>query len=152
MSSLVDCPHCRTRVLPMAGRRCPACRKDVDSPPPEPTPEQVAQAVYGDAARQMLRGVAPSEIQARLARRRLDTETAATVVDDLKRIKAGARRSSGRRNMICGALLCVGGVAATVGTYQAAVARGGGIYLVARGPILFGGVQFVRGLIQSLEE
>jgi hypothetical protein len=39
MSVLVNCPHCSTRVLPLAGRICPACRKNVDSPPePKPIP------------------------------------------------------------------------------------------------------------------
>jgi hypothetical protein len=31
MSALVNCPRCSTRVLPMARRLCPACRKNVDS-------------------------------------------------------------------------------------------------------------------------
>jgi len=33
MTSLVNCPHCSTRVLPMPGRICPACRRNVDTPP-----------------------------------------------------------------------------------------------------------------------
>ncbi len=152
MSILVDCPHCSTRVLPMAGRVCPACRKNLDAPPEiSPTPEQAEEDVYGAAAEQMREGVAPSDILQTLTERGLDADAAATVVGDLEQARAMARKESARKNMLHGALWCIGGVAVTVLTYQAA-APAGGRYVVAWGAIVFGGIQFLRGLMQSAGE
>lgn len=134
----------------MAGRLCPSCRKNVNSPPdPEPKPEQVVEAAYGFAAEQMRQGVAPSQVQKILIERELDAESAANVVGDLKRSQAEAWRQAGQRNMIIGTLWCFGGIALTTVTYQAAAGAGGGKYVVAWGAILFGGIQFLRGFFQS---
>ena len=62
MSSLVDCGHGSTRVLPMAGRVCPACRGNVDaapaprsaSEPPWETAHEFA-AEHADRAAERLR-------------------------------------------------------------------------------------------------
>ena len=55
----------------------------------------------------------------------------------------------GLRNMAIGGVICLIGILVTVGTYSAAASsRGGGHYVVAWGAILFGGIQFLKGLIQ----
>jgi hypothetical protein len=51
--------------------------------------------------------------------------------------------------MIYGLLWCVGGIVVTALSYQAAAKASGGRYLLAWGVILFGGIQFFRGVIQS---
>lgn len=33
---LIDCPHCRSRVLPMADERCPSCMRDTRAPKADP--------------------------------------------------------------------------------------------------------------------
>jgi hypothetical protein len=150
MTKLVECPHCSTRVLPMEGRVCPACRRNLDSPPdPGPAPEQAVEAVYGFAAEQMQHGVAPSGIAKSLTERGLDSEAATTVVHHLEQAKAEASKRAGEKNMLFGALWCIGGIALTALTFRAAANSGGGRYIVAWGAILFGGIQFIRGLIQS---
>ncbi|MDI1481492.1 hypothetical protein [Polyangium sp. y55x31] len=53
----------------------------------------------------------------------------------------------GKRDMVVGGLWCVGGIAVTAITYASA-ANGGGRYVMAWGAIIFGGIQFVRGLIR----
>src|SRR5262245_42642376 len=114
MSALVDCPHCSTRVLPMAGRACPACQKNVDAPPdPEPPPERVAAAAYDLAAEQMRGGVTPLEIEKGLAARGMDAVAASKVVDDLRLVEAHARREVARKHMFYGAAWCVGGIVVT---------------------------------------
>jgi len=55
-------------------------------------------------------------------------------------------KAQGHKNMIFGALWFLGGTIVTVVTLQAA--SGGGRYVVAWGAIVFGGIQFIRGLIQ----
>lgn len=144
MSSLVVCPHCHTRVLPMAGRICPACRKDVDAPPAEPMPERAAEAVYGIAVEQMLQGGDPSAIKASLTRQGLDAEAAAGVVAQVKQERIQARRVEAQKKMFYGAFWCIGGLAVTVLTYQAAA--GGGRFVIAWGAVVFGAFQFLRGL------
>jgi hypothetical protein len=54
-----------------------------------------------------------------------------------------------RRNKWIGGAWCAGGIAVTAYTYSAA--SGGGTYVVAWGAIIFGGWQFVKGLIAFLE-
>ena len=53
---------------------------------------------------------------------------------------------SGKKNMIYGALWCIGGIVVTAVTYSAA--SGGGTYIVAWGAIIFGAIQFFYGLMQ----
>ena len=57
-------------------------------------------------------------------------------------------KNTGKKNMLYGTLWFVGGLVVTVGTLSAA--SGGGTYIIAWGALLFGGIQFVQGLIQYL--
>jgi hypothetical protein len=149
MSVLVNCPHCSTRVLPMAGQICPACRKNVDAPPdPKPKPKQVPAEAYSVAAEQMLYGVAPSRIKQTLTDRGLDAEAAATVVKKVDQARTSALKRAGKKNMLFGASWCIGGIAVTAITYEAA-SQGGGTFIIAWGAVLFGGIQFLHGLFQS---
>jgi hypothetical protein len=58
-------------------------------------------------------------------------------------------RKAGMKNMTVGALWCVGGLVVTIGTLAAASDRGG-TYLIAWGPVIFGFIQFCKGLGQTL--
>src|SRR5205823_1132787 len=96
----VNCPHCATRVLPMAGRVCPACRRNVDAPPdPKPEAEQVVEEAYRLAAQQVSQGVAPPAIETLLTERGLGAREAAAVVNRLEQTKAAAIRHTARKNM-----------------------------------------------------
>jgi hypothetical protein len=117
----------------------------------EPTPEQVVEAVYNFAAEQMQQGVPPPEIERNLIEQGLDADVARTVVGNLLQARSKAVKEAGQKNVLYGALWCAGGILVTVLTYSAA-AEGGGTYVVAWGAILFGGIQLVRGLIQSSGE
>lgn len=52
----------------------------------------------------------------------------------------------GGKVMLFGALWCIGGIVVTAVTYQAASSSGGGTYFVAYGAIIFGAIQFFKGL------
>jgi len=52
-----------------------------------------------------------------------------------------------RKNMLSGALWCIGGIIVTVATYGAA-SSGGGTYFVAWGAIAYGAIQFITGIYQ----
>lgn len=61
------------------------------------------------------------------------------------------QRDLGIRNMLFGALWCIGGIVVTAVTYDAAASSpGGGKYIVAWGAILFGGIQCLKGFFQFL--
>lgn len=53
-------------------------------------------------------------------------------------------REAAARNMLVGALWCIGGIVVTAVTYSAAA--NGGTYVVTWGAIVFGGLQFLKGL------
>jgi hypothetical protein len=53
----------------------------------------------------------------------------------------------GLRNMAIGGVICLVGILVTAATYGAA-SHGGGHYIVAWGAIVFGGLQFLRGLFE----
>jgi len=56
------------------------------------------------------------------------------------------------RSMIFGALWCVGGSVVTYFSYETAIAQAhGGTYLVTWGAIIFGFIQFLRGLVLYLK-
>jgi hypothetical protein len=114
----------------------------------QPSDEQVVEAMYMFAAEQMKSGVAPHTITSMLVDKGLDRETAGVVVSNLTRMRSQARRDGATKNMIFGALWCVGGIVVTAVTYSAAM--NGGTYVVAWGAIVFGAIQFFRGLAGAM--
>jgi hypothetical protein len=59
-------------------------------------------------------------------------------------------KASAKKNMLVGALWCIGGTVATIIGFSAA--SGGGTYLVFWGAIIFGAIQFFTGLVQLLKK
>jgi hypothetical protein len=59
-----------------------------------------------------------------------------------------AVRAAGLKDMLFGALWCLGGIIVTAATYGAA--RPGGSYIIAWGAILFGAIQCCRGMFRAL--
>ena len=112
---------------------------------PEPSDEDVAQAVFNFVAEQMESGASAPQIQAMLLEKGLDQDTAAAIVANCTRLRSEAISEAGQKDMVFGALWCIGGIVVTVATYGAA-ASGGGTYIVAWGAIVFGAIQFFRGL------
>ncbi len=55
-------------------------------------------------------------------------------------------RARGKKNVLWGAIWCIGGTIVTVVTYS--IASGGGTYIVAWGAIIFGAIQLIMGLLQ----
>ncbi len=100
------------------------------------------------AAEQIIQGAPPSIVHENLTKAGLDAGTASGVVDELKRARAEALKVAAKKNLFYGAFWCVGGLAVTAITYQAAADMGGGRFLIAWGAVLVGAVQFLRGLTQ----
>ncbi len=109
--------------------------------------QRVVQAVYGFAADLMHKGSTNHEIETALRERGLTPEAAEKVVINLNRARTQAQRDAALRSMALGAVVAFVGILVTAVTYSAAaVSPSGGSYLVAYGAIMFGGLQFLRGL------
>jgi hypothetical protein len=122
----------------MSGRICPACQKKVDATAaPESKADPEPQAAHGVATGATQREVDPALFA-----------PPSRVADALERARMHAGNGSGVQNMLYGSLWCIGGLAVTAVTYQIAAEDGGGHYLLAWGAILFGAIQFLRGLGQ----
>jgi hypothetical protein len=113
---------------------------------PEYTTEQVVDAIYTIAAAEMQKGTPDHAIVALLMDKGLENETATIVVRNLREARAKVFREAGQKNMLIGGAVCVIGLVVTIGTMAAADA--GGKFILAWGAIIFGAIQFFRGLYQ----
>lgn len=121
--------------------------------PPAPAEESLTgPRATAAAIEQLSRGLAPNAVRRELVARGVSQVEADRVVESLvpesRGKPRGAERSSGAKNMLVGGAVCFLGLAVTVGSYVAA--EPGGVFLLAYGPIIFGGLQFLRGMIQLL--
>jgi len=82
----------------------------------------------------------PSEVKAILVQQGVDNESASIVVDTLEKQINQAKKESGNKDMLYGAMWCIGGIVATVAD----------LGYVFWGAIVFGAIQFIKGqLIQT---
>jgi hypothetical protein len=112
----------------------------------EQSKDDVMKEVFNHAAEMMSNGAANEKIKSDLMERGLNAEVAETVVSSLVGAHRDAKQEQGKKNMLYGALWCVGGTAITIGTYAAA--SGGGTYVVTYGAIVIGAFQFFQGIYQ----
>ncbi len=80
-----------------------------------------------------------------LVERGLDPKSASTVMNKIHQLRSDAMSRAGMKNMLAGAAWCIGGIVVTVLTLGAA-SQSGGTVVVAWGAIVFGAIQFFRGL------
>ena len=112
-----------------------------------PTVNQDLRAAYQYAVQRIVAGASGATIERELIDNGLAPESAQTMVNDLVRTRLASRRRVALKNMGIGGLICAAGVALTVLTFTFAL-QGGGHYVVAYGPAIFGGIQFCRGFVQ----
>ena len=111
---------------------------------------QAVKGVYEHAASLVKKGKTKAEVREDLKSRGLNDERASVVVDSIILLRAKARQEAGQLNMLYGALLCIGGIGATVLMYPVAASfSGGGHCVIAWGAIALGTTQFFRGLAQA---
>ncbi|MEY8687929.1 hypothetical protein AB9N12_18045 [Bacteroides sp. AN502(2024)] len=84
-----------------------------------------------------------------LAEKGLNAEDANIIVSNLQQQMKEAKSKAANKNMLYGALWCIGGLLVTAVTYSNA-AREGGTYIVTWGAIIFGAIQFLSGLYQKI--
>lgn len=117
-----------------------------DTPSPAPTPNAVIDAnAYQLAMQQLMGGKSNIVVRSNLVASGVPEDIAATIVRDLSGKIRDAKRKRARRDILVGGLFFVGGLVITLITYSNA-SHGGGRYVVTWGAIIFGGIQFFRGL------
>ncbi|MCW3086562.1 MAG: hypothetical protein JWP12_3928 [Bacteroidetes bacterium] len=104
------------------------------------TTDQAVTAVYNRAAHLLVHsGKTGYEVQNMLINEGLDSESARIVVTNLEQQIVEAKKSRAQKDMLYGALWCVGGTVLTLSN----------IGFIFWGAIVFGGFQFFRGVINS---
>ena len=111
--------------------------------------QEIVNQIYGFTA-DMLYNQKKSveETKAALIENGLSSEDADVVINNLQNQYNKEKKEAGNKNMLYGALWCVGGILVTVLTYSAA--SNGGTYVVAWGAVIFGAIQFFKGVFQRL--
>ena len=82
------------------------------------------------------------DVQTALVGKGLSESAALTIVCNLETEIKNAKKEAGKKDMIFGALWCVGGTVATVAN----------IGFIFWGAILFGGIQFIKGAVNYFGE
>lgn len=119
---------------------------------PDMSTEEAIKTLFEYAANRMVNGAPPELIRKELVSQGVDEEVAELIVSRLQEARGSALSEAGKRNMLFGALWCIGGILVTAFTYSAAASSpGGGRYVIAWGAIIFGAIQFFRGLSQASE-
>jgi hypothetical protein len=114
-----------------------------------PVANQVAvEQLYKYIIEQLKQGNNRYQIKEDLEKQGHHPETISRLVDHAFEAHESTKSEGGSKDMLYGALWCIGGIIVTAVTYSAA--SGGGRYFVAWGAIIFGGIQFFKGLANSM--
>jgi hypothetical protein len=112
--------------------------------------QKIVDQVYNRAAQLMIQQKKDMfEVKRILVDDGLDEASALAVVTNLDNQITKAKKETAKKDMLYGALWCVGGTIVTFISYSSA--SGGGSYVITWGAILFGGIQFFRGLVNSAD-
>lgn len=110
--------------------------------------QQAVEQVYKFAADLMVRQEKNSyETRKELEAQGLSEESARIIVDNLETQINEAKKSRANKDMLYGGLWFFGGLIVTIVSFSAA--SGGGSYVVAYGAIIFGGIQFFKGVMNA---
>ena len=104
--------------------------------------QQAVNQVYEYAAHLLFKEEkSPTEVKRILMEQGLDEDSAGMVIGQLVSQMGKAKRNRARRDMFWGAVWCIGGTVATLSNFG----------FIFWGAIIFGGIQFFRGLVNSME-
>jgi len=121
----------------------------MSTPNVEPLPPRDGSP-YREAETRLRSGEPPEAVIEALVAQgqaRADAERIARLVGEELATPRTPPPSPGRSEAISGAIICGIGIVLTVGTYTlASHSAGGGRYVLAWGPMVFGGWRMVRGL------
>jgi hypothetical protein len=104
-------------------------------------PDQKTIEYYYDYANNLLvnENMSPSEVKKRLMELGIDEERAVNILEDLEDERYDLKNKEANKDMLYGALWCVGGIILTAADFG----------YIFWGAIIFGGFQFVKGAMNS---
>ncbi|UII25690.1 hypothetical protein LVD15_20640 [Fulvivirga maritima] len=106
-----------------------------------PSQQETVDQIYNYAVDLLVnKKLGPYEVKNKLQEQGLSQDNANTVVENLQKQISEAKKSRANKDMLYGALWCVGGIALTVAN----------IGFIFWGAIIFGGVQFIKGAANAL--
>jgi hypothetical protein len=111
--------------------------------------DEILSTLVTYVVQQLKDKVPDSAIAQYLVEKGVEQGTAENFVEKCKASYKSARKKAGQKAMLYGALWCVGGGIVTAVTYSMASA-GGGRYIITWGAIIFGAIQFFRGLYMTV--
>ncbi len=114
----------------------------------EKTSDEATSAFVSYVLEQLKNRVPETTIVNSLAEKGVEYHVAEEFVAKCRDAYGSARRKAGMKDMLIGGLWCVGGGIVTALTYS--MASSGGRYVIAWGAIVFGAVQFFRGLYRTV--
>lgn len=100
------------------------------------TTQQAINQMYEYAANLFIGGKNAYEVKEALMERGLNEDSATAIADGLEQEIAKAKKDKAQKDMLYGALWCVGGIALTMAN----------VGFIFWGAIVFGAIQFFRGL------
>jgi hypothetical protein len=102
--------------------------------------QQTANQLYDYAANLLVhQKMNPEDVKTSLTGKGIDQESASVIVDNLTTQIHALKKKKANNDMLYGALWCIGGTVLTLAD----------IGYIFWGAIVFGGYQFIRGLINS---
>jgi hypothetical protein len=109
----------------------------------EKSQQEIINQIYDYAANLMVNEKKSAvETKSVLINQGLDEESASIVVNNLQQQIRDAKKERANKDMLYGALWCIGGTVATVADFG----------YIFWGAIVFGGIQFFKGLINTLSD
>jgi hypothetical protein len=115
---------------------------------PEIIQQEAIQQLYNYAATLKAAGQSEDDIKEKLVAQGIDEESAGIVAENIQAQYVEETNKVANKNMLYGSLWCIGGIIITALTYSAA--SNGGSYVITWGAIIFGGIQFFKGVGQKI--
>src|ERR1700722_10862053 len=144
----IDCPYCEHRVVVTKGL-CPVCNSELKGAVAEQR-KALKKKARTLAISTRAKGATSEEIEAELARNGFDNGMIKEIMLELEGKAPLASAEMNNSELRHGVYWLVGGILVTVVSYGiASSSKSGGVYFIAWGPMVVGGIKFIRALIRS---
>jgi hypothetical protein len=145
--AMTNCPYCDRRVLVNNGR-CPACDRDLDSGAAQRHLFKQKASSIAKAAR--AKGASFGEIETELIKGGISEELIREIMMEVEGKTPQAMAEKNDLDMRQGVRWLLGGTLVTAVTYMIArSSENGGLYIIAWGPVVTGGIQFMRAFLKA---
>lgn len=147
-TATIDCPYCEKPLLSNSGV-CPACDGDLDNKAAVQR-HILKRKALAIATEARAKCASFGEIETALIKAGIDEELVKEIMRHVEGKTPQAMPAKNASDMSRGLCWLVGGLLVTLVTYlMARSSESGGVYLMAWGPALAGGIQFTLAFLKS---